>query len=339
MQGLRVVRLLLPIELVRRMDELLAANTAGYQTRHEFAKDALEAMILELTYGTVPDEPTFVQATPTKPQTIAAPEAPAVDLAATVLHPAPRGLAIGRGMAVVQSEPMFGLHNRDYPSIWAAHFLAGITANGPVPAGRFFEEVTREAWRFGEALGALGERGGVKLSALFPKNRANPQAAEDVFRTFAVGGFNRKSGGVTSWGPLFAWRVCDLDEAGGDLVIGLTEHGYQLLEELDGLSLRLPHPPELADRFFGHLQRFTPEDWWGFAEVLRSVAREPKREEMVADFLKERPMWKEKQAATYAAGYLARAREWGLVAQKQVKGRYAPTEFGKAWAEKIRGGK
>jgi len=338
MQDLRVVRFLLPIDLVRKMDRLLAANTAGYQTRHEFAKDALEAMILELTYGTVPDEQMSLEApAPREFERARSSQMLSIDLAATVLRAPSKGAAIEPGAASVQNEPMFGLHNRDYPSVWAAHFLAGITPNGPVQADRFFEEVTHEAWRFAEGLAALEKRGEAKLAALFPKNRDNPQAAEDVFRTFAVGGYARKDGTLTAWGPLFAWRICSLQETRDEILVGLTDEGYRLLRELDGLSLELPHSPQLADRFFDHLQRLAPEDWWGFVQVLRSVAREPTREQMVADFRRERSMWKENQAATYAAGYLARAREWGLVATKQVKGRYALSDFGRAWADKIGG--
>lgn len=337
MENLRVVRLLLPVELVRRMDRLLAANTAGYQTRHEFAKDALEAMVLELTYGTVPEEPMPMEGPVSRAHKETTGEVHPIGLAATALHTPAKGPVVEAGATRVLSEPMFGLHNRDYPSIWAAHFLATVTMNGPVPFDRFLDDVTREAWRFAEGLAPLEQRGAAKLAALFPKNRDNPQAAEDVFRTFAVGGYTRKDGILTVWGPLFAWRIADLKETEGALLIGPTDEGYRLLKELDGLSLELPHPPELADRFFEHLQRLAREDWWGFAQVLRSVAREPTRGQMLADFRAARPAWKESESATYTAGYLARAREWGLVAPKQTKGRYALTEFGRAWSEKIGG--
>ena len=35
-------------------------------------------------------------------------------------------------------------------------------------------------------------------------------------------------------------------------LMGLTAEGYDLLEQLDGISLRLPHSQEHAQRFFGH---------------------------------------------------------------------------------------
>lgn len=330
-----MVRLLLPIDLVRQMDRLLAANTAGYQTRNEFAKDALEAMILELTYGTVPEDPAHLEAQATAPRTTSTSEAPAIGFAATVLRAPEKGAVVEPGAAQVRAEPMFGLHNRDYPSIWAAHFLATATTNGPVPFERFLDDVTREAWRFAERLAALEQRSAAKLAALFPNKRDNPQAAEKLFRNFAVGGYTRRDEALSTWGPLFVWRIADLQEAEEKLLIGLTDEGYRLLKELDGLSLELPHPPELADRFFEHLRRLAPEDWWGFAQVLRSVAREPTREQMLADFRAERPMWKASKSAIYAAGYLARAREWGLVAPKQTKGRYTLTEFGATWNERI----
>jgi hypothetical protein len=330
----RVVRLLLPVDLVRKMDQLLAANTAGYQNRHEFARDAIEAMVLELTYGSVPEEPLLAE-----PRDLGLRDLPearsSIGFTETVLHAPPKGPTVEPGSTEVRREPLFGLHNRDYPSIWAAHFLATRTGNGPVPVERFFEDVTAEAWRFAEGLKQLEQSGVPKVSALFPKNPSNRQSAEGVFRAFALGGYGVGDDAVTTWGPLFAWRMADLVVNDDEVLIGPTDECYQLMKELDGISLELPHPPHLADRFFEHLQRAAPEDWWGFTRVLRSVLRESTREEMVTDFTSEQHTWKESAAATYAAGYLARAREWGLVAPKLVEGRYALTDFGRAWSGKI----
>src|SRR5262245_13742212 len=53
----RVVKILLPVALIRQVDEALVAGVGGYTTRTEFFRDAAEGLLLELKYGPAPDEP------------------------------------------------------------------------------------------------------------------------------------------------------------------------------------------------------------------------------------------------------------------------------------------
>jgi hypothetical protein len=119
--------------------------------------------------------------------------------------------------------------------------------------------------------------------------------------------------------------------------VGLTSAGRELLTALEAVSLEMPHPPGLAERFFAHLRAFAPQDWWGFTTLLEAVEAGTTRVELVELFQRAQPTWNESKNATNAAGYVARAREWGLVEPKQVDGRYALTPFGKHQLDEERG--
>ncbi len=340
----RVVRVLLPLDLIRRMDELVGTGNKGYQTRQELMREALEAYILDLSYEPAPAEPPPRQSavperrssrTPSTPER-PLPQRKAVtvdkwptELSWTVLRAPEHGFVMQNESMGVADEPFFGLHNRDYPSLWAAHYLASMTVEGPAEVERFRTAVTKEAWAYAERLALIEEKLGEKLTALFPKNRAKPQSSEGAFLTFAIGDFATGAEGIKASGPLFAWRLAQLEERDGGLFIGLTGLGYELLEALEGLSLALPHAPEHARRFFDHLRKWAPRDWSGFVRVIEEVGREISRVELVKAFGEWRPDWTPNEWATNAAGYLARAREWGLVEPKQVEGRYVLTAFGR----------
>jgi Arc/MetJ-type ribon-helix-helix transcriptional regulator len=338
----RIVRVPLPVELIRRMDELVLGGKAGFQTRAEFIREAVEAMALELSYEPAPDEPLaqdMAGSGGSSVRHLAAPdhggvharalEAPAIDLKATILRSPVPGVTIDDGVGHVVDEPLFGLHNRDYPSIWAAHHLAALTTRELVGLSQFYGSVVKAAWEFGEQLLGLEKATAVKLSALFPTNRKKPQSAEAAFRMFAVG--TRLAGGpeVRVSGPLFAWRICQVTTEGDGLKIGLTSEGRDLLTTLDGLSLELPHPPVMALSFFVHLRTHAPMDWWGFATLLETVEVGVTRNELVQAFQVAQPDWSDNVSTTNAAGYVARAREWGLVEPRLVEGHYALTPFGK----------
>lgn len=351
----RMVKIPLPIGLIRQIDEAIVSGLGGYSTRTEFFREAAEGLLVELKYEPAPAEPIVRR----EPRAIpvasvnspgedrdAAPEHSAAGDAdetgrrlpvkpidspdATTLRLMTEGEPVTDGEAQVDDEPLFGMHNRDFPSLWVAFRLAEQAAGGPVPYEAFVQEVTEEAWDYAEALRELEEAAGQKLTALFPTNRAKPQSAAEAFKAFAVGSVvDVKGGSVRGEGPLFSWRVCQVKRsASGDLLLGLTPDGWGLLRSLDGISLQLPHAPELARTFLGYLRRNALGDWWGFRTVVAAVADEPNRLELVETLQRERPDWSPNVAATNAQGYVARAREWGLVQPKQLGGRYALTEFG-----------
>ena len=351
----RVVKILLPISLIRQIDEAIVAGLGGYSTRAEFVRDAAEGLLLELTYEPAPNEPVGRSnlrrssvdnvrvAASTEPPTESALPPPASevldrldaaratddDLTVTQLHAPDQTSLIESGEAEIDNEPLFGMHNRDYPSLWVAHQLAKRTHATLVSYQSFIDEVTEEAWKYADRLKELEPIAGQKLTALFPTNRAKPQSAADGFRAFAIGYvLNGGREPMRAEGPLFAWRACQVTRQGDSLLLGLTPAGRDLLHRLDGISLSLPHPPGMTAAFLSHLRENAPGDWWGFKTVLTAVAQQPNRAELIEAFRQARPDWTESVAGTNAQGYVARAREWGLVEPKQAAGRYSLTDFG-----------
>lgn len=363
----RLLRVALPAELIRRLDEALLQHIGGFETRSEFVREAVDNLLLELSYDVASPEPVPLK-TSSSPHAKRSPSTsrggesssrkgeefvgsePVLDslsvqhqrriadistesndtLRATALSAPSRGAVIDPGIAEIKDEHLFGLHNRDYPSFWAAYQLADLTSESPIELERGLEEIVTRAWHYADRLRVLEDSLHRKLRAMFPSNLRKRQSAEGTFRNFAIGSVNaRDQGGqVRASGPLFTWQVCQLEKTNDHLCIGMTNLGYELLEKLDGLSLDTPHPPELAERFFDHLRQFAPADWQGFSTLLSAVAEEPNREEFVRSFEASRPDWKSSVASTNSQGYLGRAREWGLVEQKQVRSRYLLTSFG-----------
>lgn len=347
----------MPAELIRRLDEALLQGLGGFETRAELVREAVENTLLELTYEPASPEPSarrkpaaFDEADGSSPRTDgnasvavsakASPELETTDLSvATALAASTRGATISDGAAEIADEPLFGIHNRDYPSFWAADQIADVTREEPVPLSDCVDEVIRRAWAYAEWLRSLEQASGQrKLTVMFPTNATKRQSAEEGFRNFAVGGASdRGPSGIVAWGPLFAWRVCQVrrgDE--GKLLVALTEKGYDLMEKMDGLTLRLPHSPEKAALFFGHLREYAPEDWRAFEDLLEAVADEPDRAGLISHFKGARNEWTSTVASTNSQGYVGRAREWGLIEPKQVKGRYVLTGFGREVLEERR---
>jgi hypothetical protein len=350
----RVVKVPLPVPLIREVDEALVAGLGGYTTRAEFFREAAQSLLLDLKYEPAPDEPRARRSADAERDVpgiddhraseaiaeavgLSASE-PFADLRQTVLRLGGPGHVIDGGEAEVAPGPLFGMHNRDYPSLWVAYRLADHSARGPVNYAAFVDTVTAEAWDYAESLQRLEASVGLKLTALFPTNRDKPQSASEGFRAFAIGSVSNGKGGerIRSEGPLFSWRICQVVRGhDGALSLGLTPEGWRLLTELHGVSLSLPHSREHAELFLAHLSRYAKDDWWGFAVVLSAVAQSPTRLELVEAFRSARPDWTDSLASTNAQGYIARAREWGLIEAKQVAGRYAMTDFGSDYFRRV----
>jgi hypothetical protein len=344
LQGQRVVKLLLPVSLIRELDRLLVEGIGGFTTRNEFVREAVEAYLLELTYEAAPDEPVAARrgdgprlraiAGERRGREASVPPleratTPAVELGSTALPlVAAEGVTVS-GVAQVADDPLFGLHNRDYPSLWAAARLdVYLDERGWISLDEFLDRVTDEAWSHGALLRRLEQEAGGKLTALFPTNREKVGAASNGFRMFGIGTATRANGRLRAEGPLFAWRVIDVELHQDAPVVGLTREGRELLAKLGGLTVEQPHSREHALAFLRHVKQHARGDYWGFEQVLRIVGNEPRRLELVAEFQKARPDWRESVAATNAQGYVARGREWGLIAPKVIEGRYRLTEFG-----------
>lgn len=326
----RIVRIPLPVEMVRRVDRLILSGVGGFTTRTDFFREGAQLLLDEYTHSGGPGGRTYEDLAPEVGM-----GTPTEDIAldGTILRaPIHQGVVVADGAGSVRQQMLFGLHNRDYPSLWALRQIAELTTSTLRDLDECLRLVTAEAWRYGEKLTALEGKIGRKLTALFPTNYEKRQSADDAFRNFAIGGCATTGNGLVATGPLFEWRACGLAlDADAKVVIGMTDSGNALLRDMDGLSLRLPHDRGHADAFFKHLRQYDASDWRGFEFVVKVVASEVTRDELVEAFsgtLDQR----QDQAATYAAGYIARAREWGLVEPKQRKGRYALTPFGEELA-------
>lgn len=353
----RIVKVPLPVALIRRMDEAVVGEAGGFRTRAELMQEAVENLLNELVYpeassasseeapqvaprleqGTRPEspvgtgEPTFDLPRQERE------ELEPLDLPATALWPSaqtPRLLT--EGAAEIRDEPLLGLHNRDYVSIWALHRLARYTTSGPIGFDEYLCRVTAAAWLFGSRLARLeSEAGTRKLTILFPTNQAKRPSAERGFQSFAIGGISRRPDqSLGASGPLFAWRAVQV-EAAEALPFALTESGWGLLEDLAGISLELPHPPSLTRRFLRYLGDHAPGDHLGFVRILRIAVDGPDREELVRGFAEWHPTWTPATASSVAQGYVARAREWGLLEPRLVDGRYWLTETGREIADEI----
>jgi len=323
------------------MDRVLLHGVGGFTTRNEFVREAIESYMLELTHEPAPAEPAEIRerrgrlrpvATMPDEETrsgAAVEDAPALTVGDTALAPIASDTATIGGEAQVAAEPLFGMHNRDYPSLWAAGRLAAYLDKGSITFEEFVERATDDAWAYAAELRLLELELSTKLTALFPTNAEKRQAASGAFRMFAIGSVAVAGSGLRADGPLFLWRVIDVERHDEALAVGLRPEGLELLTQLSGLSLEQPHPREMARIFLAHLQRHAPADYWGFEYVLGIVAQKPTRAELVDAFQRERPDWRESVASTNAQGYVARGREWGLIAPKVVDGRYELTNFGR----------
>jgi Arc/MetJ-type ribon-helix-helix transcriptional regulator len=350
----RIVKVPFPVPIIRRMDEAVIAERGGFRTRAELMREAVENLLNELDFPEAPsveipasrraERVPGVERTPAsrgeedlslglaerERDELNLPDLPATALRAPGKAPQP----LAGGSATVRDEPLLGLHSRDYVSIWALHRLARYTLEGSIDFDGYLDRVTKAAWYFGHQLHRLEqEEQGRKLTILFPTNLAKRPSAERGFQNFAIGSLTRKGDrdGLSAAGPLFAWRAIQTT-AGGSNATGLTSQGLRLLRELDGISLELPHSPALARRFLVYLAEHAPADRWGFDQVLQVAADAPDREELVRHFAERHPEWTAATAGSVAQGYVARAREWGLLESRLVDGRYWLTETGRELA-------
>lgn len=351
----RIVKIPMPADLIRRMDEALAMGMGGLETREQFVREAAEGLLAELSYPQAPPEPAAAKASvPEKTVGAEAVDAPPLlaevldsvppweqdelriaDLAGSALLPIPAGAGLSAGVAEPAGEPMLGLHNRDFPSLWAASRLARYSQEGLITVAEFWRRVTAAAWFYGAQLPNFEQGGGtLRLTPIFPTNPNKREAAEQGFQVFALGEIPRRPSGregIRVSGPLFDWRICQLERRDGELLIGLTPAGRSLLDRLVGLSLVLPHEQAQAEAFLAHLYEHSDGERWGFETILTVTAEEPSREELVAAISEERADWTKATASSVAQGYVARAREWGLLEPRLREGRYRLTAFGEQW--------
>lgn len=329
----RIMRVVIPVSLIREMDVLILEGAGGFETRGEFIVDAITERIAELTVsqeehvgrpdpfpGSMKQRKASGWEDLSEPTPTAVPRETLLHL--TGIQAPDGGRAVDANRWSGDRQPLFGLHNTDYPSLWALARLATLAEEEPVALEAFLRRVLHDAWGFGRRLRHIEEQYGFKCTALFPTNPEKPKAASSAFKVHAID-------------PLHKWQV--VGTTGGDL-IGVTHSGWNLLSSVAGLTVARPHPEEMANGFLRHLRTYSPGDWSGFACLLKAInLRGARRTDVVNHFAAAWPDWTANQLSTNAAGYISRAREWGLVEGKQRNRLYHLTDFGATFLKEERG--
>lgn len=329
----RLIKLLLPTDLIRELDKRILASDGTYQDRSEFVSEAIRDRLAEdaaLGGGESKGSQPRRQRRPSAPQ-IAQAIAPNVvhpDMPPTV--PTPIGqLYLGDWhratrctVPVRRSERVsFGLHNRDLPSLWALNQLATMADQGPVAWNQFLQHVREEGAGVGEQLRLYDLEAGHALPSGtgFPKPGAKRDASIERFVNAMLGNARRGDG------PLFDLALIGFDGADRDK-IAPTDAGLAALADMisQGLGTHLPQPLAAFRRWWQHLSEWVPAERAAWHKVLRVAAEANNRAELVAAF----PEWRGHTASTNTVGFIGRSREWGLMLPALHDGRYLLTELG-----------
>jgi len=303
----RLVKLQLPVPLLRAMDGLILASGGRYFDREEFIAEAILDRLAE--EGAAP-----------------APAAPPVTVPAQELEETFRiggtWSATAQAPARVQAGHNFGLHNRDLPTLWAVGNLVKHSGK-PVDWATFTSQLRPTAQAVGAWLRKIdaAEAPPVKASTGFPRGGSKSKSSEDRFLATALGQI--RAGEMQ--GPAFLMSLL-AHEPTTEGSVTATDAAVILLQDLAtaGLSFRLPQPVETTRTWLGHLHKFAPDEHKAWLEVLTAVAKEPTRAELVAEF----PQWSGSVADTNCMGYISRSREWGLIEAQLHDNRYRLTDLG-----------
>lgn len=306
-EGTRLLKLRLPAQLVRDMDEAILASGGTYFDRNEFVAEAV--------WDRLAEEGLSVQARARMASVGTGGEWQVQAAAKSSPATAPR---------LVQDGHNFGLHNRDLPTLWVLADLM-VNASDGLEWPKYFEQLRDRAQDIGRWLRKQDADGhaAVKAAVGFPRDGAKAKASEDRFLNTAVGA--PRSG----QGPAFLMGLIGI--AGEPVEVRPTAEAVELLRELAamGLTHQLPQPAEAASRWLRHLQIAAPQEHTAWLQVLRALKGRPTRADLIDLF----PQWPGTQADTNCMGYISRGREWGLVLPELVQGRYELTDLGRQVVE------
>ncbi|MBW3613918.1 MAG: hypothetical protein KY439_01225 [Actinobacteria bacterium] len=309
----RLVKVMLPGHLVAAMDAFIN-RSPDYAGRAEVLTDALDGFLTEIgATAPVPLTLPLEEAAPSVALRVE-PLAPVLAAAVLELHPAPAGVPVVEPVSgLPRREFTWGMHNRDFPTLWAALHLATATAaaGAPLPFAQWVPSLARDAWRV--ALG-LAEDRTFDLSG-FPTNPAKWAKAETRFITFFVGA-------ADGTGPLFDLALAGMAPDG---TCGLTEAGVTVLGALDGWGCSVDATPTDARRvtWLGHLAQWAPADIDLFAVVVDAIdAGSDTRDSLLLAVAERYEDWSSSQVSTNAAAAVSRLREVGLLERRQSAGRY-----------------
>lgn len=304
----RLIKVLLPSHLVGAMDEVIAAS-GSYASRSEFVADAIDGHLAELRAQQAVEGVSGprLERTNAAPG-VMKPRAPVAAILSVSGH-TPTVEHLGS----CKAEPTWGMHNRDFPTLWALTHLSRAThATGePVAFVDWLPEVVTDAWDLGRRL----PTDKFDLSG-FPTNAAKREASEGRFVKFFIGD-------GPGMGPLFDLGLAGSDEDGR---VAPTPAGLVLLTEIEGFSCERGRgiPQKWTRAYLRHIARYAPADLAFMSEVLAHIrSGEDDRTRLMQATADTHPDWSESVVDTNVAGFIARSREWGLLLPRQHKGRYA----------------
>jgi hypothetical protein len=339
-----MVKVLLEADLVRHMDRRILASAGAYQDRSEFIAEAIrdrlteEAALVEQVepadrVAPASDSSSVAREKQPKPKRVAeepvrfmALEPPDLDDSAEMGHWRRSGHIPSTQVGPTDTVN-FGLHNRDLPTLWALDrlaLMAGETGE-PVEWERFTNRLRGEGSHLGALLRHRDLAAPVSLGAGigFPKPGAKQQASVERFIAAAVGN-NRRADG-----PFFALALAAFADPDRTRIIP-SEPGLAVLHDMleRGLGPTLPQPPAAFECWWRYIARLAPAEHAAWRKLLRVVADEPTRDELITRF----PEWPGHVATTNTVGFIARSREWGLMAPELIEQRYHLTELGQVVA-------
>lgn len=315
------------------MDHHILASAGGYQDRNEFVTEAIRDRLTEEA-AMLPDK----AFEPPSSRHVAEVLQPPHDIAVATRIPAtphaPGGqLYLGdwhRGeTCTVPARPTdlvnFGLHNRDFPTLWALNQLATMTSRDPVTWDQFVAFTREESAGVGERLrlSDLSQVTPIPIGIGFPKPGPKKEQSLDRFVAAMLGSRRRTDG------PIFALALAGFaDDARA--TVAPTDVGLAVLGDMvdRGLGTVLPQPQPVFERWWQFLSEWAPAERAAWHKVLTVVAENPNRDELVSRFTE----WRGHTATTNTVGFISRSREWGLVPPQMVEGRYQLTDLGAAVA-------
>lgn len=316
----RLVKTWLPPDVVAEMDDIIRSSRA-YNGRDDFICEALADRIAE--------ERQHRQTLLPRPAVVSS----ASRSAEQGLAPAGATLGLWPSQTAATASPLKGLgalgglHNRDYPTLWAADLLASLSAarGEPISWMHYVPRAASAARDFADQLSALDEDRALddmKASTGFPKNPSKRLASEQRFTEHMLGNIRQGRPG----GPLFTLALAGLVDRTSDR-IAPTKVGLTLLMALSeaGITPRPPHPAEGWSLFREHIRTHARPEYDTWVGVLSQVAEQPSPPQLVAIF---KDVWPGATGQTHVSGYISRSREWGLVAPKLVDGTYRLTDLG-----------
>src|SRR6266568_1922907 len=128
--ALRLVKTWLPVALIRQMDEAILASGGGYEGRDDFIREALADRVAEDRMRPLRG-PAPVILLPTegskKPEASRGTSKPRNASREALFGPLPSEIVPTLPTHSIAG-PLYGLHNRDYPTLWAALSLIEIVA-------------------------------------------------------------------------------------------------------------------------------------------------------------------------------------------------------------------